>query len=297
MIIPLLDIRRRRPGAAIFLSGSGSNAEKLLVTNPATRSWQPLVLVTDRPETSRARALAAQFSLPLVELDIAAFYRARGEQKVSLRTVSGRGIRAEWTDELRRLLQPYPIDFGILAGFVPLTNITSDFPCLNVHPGDLTYRKDGIRYLVGLHTLPLERALLEGLTTLRSSVILAQTYTGGGGEMDSGPVLGVSAPIPAELAGYSREQLLAIARARPERLPPGGCHDALTALAERNLEQLKQKGDWVIFPPVVDEFARGNYGVDASGQLYYRHHDHPWQPVLTIEFDADGGKRLLPPTP
>ena len=274
------------------MSGSGSNAEKLIGAQRPESSWLPVVLVTDRPLTSRARELASRFNLPLVELDIAEFYRGRGEDKVTLMTATGRRIRAEWTDELRRRLSPFRIDFGILAGFVPLSNITSDFPCLNVHPGDLTYLKDGVRHLVGLHKVPLERALLDDLPCLRSSVIIAQTYTGQGGEMDSGPLLGVSAPVATLREGHTHAEILeANARRAPKR-PAGGYRDLLDELAELNLEQLKTQGDWILFPQVVEEFARGNYAWDESGGLYFCR-DGNWEPILTVEFGANGQKRLI----
>lgn len=96
---------------------------------------------------------------------------------------------------LRELVLPWKIDFGVLAGFVPLCNITADLPCLNVHPGDLTVETDGRRILAGLHFKPVETAILAGHPALRSSVILAQPFEGSGeAEMDSGPVLGVSRP-------------------------------------------------------------------------------------------------------
>jgi len=293
VLIPFLNTNRRKPGAAIFMSGSGSNAEKLLEQQRQDSPWQPLVLVTDRPEISRARELAARFGLPLIEHDIAVFYRERGENKVTLLSESGRRIRSEWTESLRGKLAAFQVDFGILAGFVPLSNITSDFPCLNVHPGDLTYIKEGSRYLVGLHKVPLERALLDGLSYLRSSVIIAQAYTGQGGEMDSGPLLGISAPVAVDWNGYSHTDIMKIYSGRTAQRPSGGYRDLLDELADLNLERLKCQGDWVLFPPVVDEFARGNYALDDSGRLYYKNNG-AWRKILTVEYGQKGEKHLIP---
>ena len=65
-----------KPSAAIFLSGTGTNAAKLLEgwRSGEYRGWTPRVLVTDKPETSRARSLAAEYGLPLVEHDIATLF-------------------------------------------------------------------------------------------------------------------------------------------------------------------------------------------------------------------------------
>ena len=62
-----------RPSAAVFLSGSGSNALRILERWESLAdacSYDVSVLVTDAPETSRARELGRTFGLPVVENDI-----------------------------------------------------------------------------------------------------------------------------------------------------------------------------------------------------------------------------------
>jgi folate-dependent phosphoribosylglycinamide formyltransferase PurN len=269
------------PSAAIFMSGSGSNAERLLKT--PRYSWKPAVIVTDSPQKSRAAELAETYCVPLLEHDIKAFYAERGESRVSLKTEEGRRIREEWTNSLREALNIYRIDFGILAGFIPLSNITSDFPCLNVHPGDLTVEKDGRRLLVGLNTLPVETAILNGFDSLRSSVIIAQTYTGAGGEMDSGPILGISDAVPIDFKGFSLDELKAIYSARPTQRPVGGYKDDLEDLAKHNQTLLKENGDWFVFPPVVENFAAGNYGYNDNGDLFFKCGGE-WKKIKTVLF-------------
>ena len=178
------------------MSGSGTNCRspaRYCAEHPEN-GCRVTLLVTDAPETSRAPP-------PLRRLGSASagawhpgfLCRTRCETAISLVSERRRAIRAEWTDCLRSLLAPHAIDFGVLAGFVPLCNITADLPCLNVHPGDLTVEENGRRILAGLHFRPVETAILAGFASLRSSVILAQPFEGNGeAEMDSGPVLGVS---------------------------------------------------------------------------------------------------------
>jgi len=278
---------------AIFLSGSGSNAEKILQQERRMgpdAPFETVVLVTDAPETSRAGELGRTFDLPVIANDIRSFYRAKGETRVSIATPEGQTLREEWTCELREQLAPYRIDFGILAGFVPLTNLVGDFPCLNVHPGDLTYLKDGQRYLVGLHTVPIERAILEGLGHLRSSVIQALPYSGQGDDMDNGPILGISPPVPIDLQGSTLEELLQCVDTRPEKRPKSGFGDRLEELAEHNQNLLKEGGDWIVFPPVVMDFARGRFGVE-TGALHYRT-GNKWLPIETVVYGR-GEKEVL----
>jgi folate-dependent phosphoribosylglycinamide formyltransferase PurN len=272
--------------AAIFLSGSGSNAEKILETiahSPDTQ-LSISVLVTDRPKTSRAVELGDAFNVPVVGVDIRTFYRSRGQKRISIKTPEGRTIREEWTNEVRRQLAAYQVDFGIFAGFVPLCNLAGDFPCLNVHPGDLTYEVDGNRHLVGLHTIPVELAILQDLDYMRSSVIIAEPYEGKGENMDAGHILGISPKVTIDLQGYTLESLKEIASCRPERRPPKGYCDLLEAVASHNQELLKVGGDWVLFPPVVQAFAHGRFGTDDKGTLNFE--QETWTPVSTVEFDG-----------
>ncbi|NOY81467.1 MAG: hypothetical protein GXP31_10740 [Kiritimatiellaeota bacterium] len=285
----------RRPRSAIFLSGTGTNAEQLLRRRRRAGPDAPFdvaVLVTDAPATSRARELGRKFELPVIEHDIRNFYRRRGETRVTIATEAGRRIREEWTDELRKRLVPFEVDFGILAGFVPLTNITADFPCLNVHPGDLTYIKNGRRWLVGLHTTPIERALLENLPYLRSSVIVALPYSGSGEDMDSGPILGLSPEVPVQRGDSTLEELRRCAEQRPTKRPKGGFGDRLEFLAREHLDRLKEHGDWVVLPEVAFDFGRGRFARDEAGGLYYRV-GNDWKPVSTVLYRGDGRKELL----
>ena len=276
------DIKKMSHGA-IFMSGNGTNAEKVLAFHKKTAGkWLPSVIITDAPEKSRAAEIATEYDLPLIELSIREFYRRHDENKISLASENGRRIRELWTAALREKIAPFNIDFGILAGFVPLSNITGDFPCLNVHPGDLTMERNGQRILVGLHAVPVELAIINNLKTIRSSVIIAQPYTGQGGEMDSGAILGVSPELELDLQGVSRTQLLDIYNKRSVRKPLGGWNDALSKIATANQERLKEEGDWVVLPQVVNDFAAGKFAVEDEN-LYFKK-GNTWSMVKTIEY-------------
>ena len=289
----------KTPKGAIFLSGSGTNAEKLLeryLRNKSTSHprWEPVVLVTDRPKTSRARELGKKFSLPVIEVGIYDFYRARGLENVSLATEKAREVREEWTDLLREKLSPCKIDFGLLAGFVPLCNIVRDFPCLNVHPGDLTYEEDNKRAFAGLHSVGVELAMLKGGGFLRSSVILVRPFTGNGGGMDSGHILGISGKIPVDYDGHSVEELQEIFDKRTGPHRHGLHHDLLFTLAEKNQSMLKEKGDWTVYPEVADDFAKGCFAEDDEGKLLYREEPGTnFRRIRTVEYTENGKNIIL----
>lgn len=288
--------KAEKRNCAVFLSGSGSNAETLLEyarKNGDACPYNVCVLVTDRREGCRAPELAEKFQLPLVTVDIKSFYRERGLESTSLATERGRQVREEWTEVLRQELKKYPLEFGILAGFVPLTNLTGDFPCLNVHPGDLTKVNANLqRCYVGLHAVPVELALLAGEEYLRSSVIIASDYAGSGAGMDGGPLLGVSKPMKVELGGHTIEELKQVFAGRVNgKCPKEG--DLLRQVASQNQELLKVAGDWVVFPPTVADFASGKYACSSEdGSIYYKVNDS-WQKIQAVEYDRNGAPTIL----
>ena len=270
------------------MSGSGSNAEALIAFERLVEacSYHIAALVTDAPETSRAREIAAAAGLPLVEHDIRKFYLEHGEESTKLDSPHRRELRDLWSDELYKKIMDFSPSFACFAGFIPLSNIASRIPCLNVHPGDLTRcDSEGRRIYAGLHVLPVERAILNGEKSLRSSVILVQPYTGDGEkEMDAGPVLGVSVPVAIDTRGLSLEELETVKNGRPKGVR---CCDVLRQSALEHIEKLKTAGDHVVFPRVVSDFAAGAFVTDEDGGLFYH-----GEKVVSVEYSAE-----LPPEP
>lgn len=280
-----------RPNMAIFLSGGGSNAEKLLSSKSVTDAAKPVVLVTDAPEKSRAGVIGKKFNIPVVEFSIREFYREHGLKSISLATAEGRQVRELWTEELRKRLAKYSIDFAVLAGFEPLSNITNDYPCLNVHPGDLSVvDSNGVRLYVGLHNRPVEAAILAGEKSLRASVIIAQSFSNADKDMDNGLLLGISQRMTIDFAGLTLDELKNIKANRPERKPAGGWQDELEALALRSQESLKTCGDHIILPLVVRDFARKCFAYQNS-KLYYRPTlKDEFKEAVSNEYAADGSR-------
>ena len=278
--------------AALFLSGQGSNAEAVLndlAESPA--DYTVSVLVTDAPEKSRARELAARFELPLIEHDLKKFYAAHGQSSTSLATAEGRRLRELWTAELRVKLSEYEVDFGILAGFMTLCNIAADLPCLNVHPGDLTVSDgSGRRIFAGLHSGPVEAVLcMPDMDHFRSSVIVVRSFEGDGSkDMDTGFILGVSGKVPVDRGGRTAEDWSII---RQSRIPGERVTDDLRSLALKNIEVLKVRGDHVVLPAVLRHFAAGRYACKAN-ELYWKNDDGSYQLIKTVCYSSSKEKNL-----
>jgi hypothetical protein len=135
--------------------------------------------------------------------------------------------------------------------------------------------------------VPIERAILEGLDILRTSVIQALPYTGKGDDMDNGPILGLSPEVRIDLEGTPVEELAACFAKRPAKRPKGGYGDRLEELAQLNQERLKVGGDWVVLPRVVVDFGHGRFGLAENGQLHYRMGSN-WHPIETVVYDTTG---------
>ncbi len=289
---PLFRTAGATPTAAIFMSGAGSNARHILEQLAAAEvpPFRISFIFTDAPRQSQAAALAKEFRLPARSLDIRRFYADRGEPVITLNTPERRRLRDEWTDEVRGIAAADRPDFIIMAGFVPLCNIAADYPCLNVHPGDLTAERDGRRIFAGLHFKPVERAIIER-GRLRSSVILVQPFSGdAAGDADAGPILGVSPEIPADLCGYTPEELRA---AETRRRPGVRPDDILRQTARVNAERLKKAGDHAVFFPAILDFAAGRFGTDDRGGLLFTGDNGKIEKILTVEYSADGRRKLL----
>ncbi|MHB9137853.1 MAG: hypothetical protein ACYC4Q_00445 [Victivallaceae bacterium] len=109
--------------------------------------------------------------------------------------------------------------------------------------------------------------------------------------MDSGPVLGISPACGIDFMGADIAELRKIAAARPLRKPQGGYKDLLETIALHNQARLKPQGDWIVFPPVVADFAAGKFGCDSEGGLYCDN-DGKWTRIRTVEY-SDSGKTLI----
>lgn len=272
---------------AVFMSGTGSNAVKVIensLNNPEA-NYVVSVVVTDRPKSSAAEKIAEKYGIPFVGFGLKHFYMENGLASTSIMTSEGRVVREKWSGALLEELKAYSVDFGVLAGFQPLCNVMEAFPCLNIHPGDLTVMSGGERLYTGLHHVPVEKTILNGELFLRSSVILAEPLSSTVDNVDAGFILGVSADVEIDFLNYSLEELEAGFYARPEVKPAGGYDDALEEVAKFNLQKLKEDGDWTVLPKVINDFVDQRFCCDASSQLFYNV-SRP-VPITTVLYGKD----------
>lgn len=288
---------------AIFMSGSGTNALKILesweriynekkrfIDAPFKRLeeqvvFEPALIFTDNSE-SKAAEIAKEYqkkeglALALWSNPISQFFQ-RNKRSID--------DRKHYDSVQKDIAKGRCIDLVALAGYdwVVTEEIHKNFITVNVHPGDLREKNEkGEPKYAGLGWIPSAKAILDGKNEVYTSVHLVTE------ELDGGPILAVSAPqaIPAEAAIKKRKQLLGEGLSLKEVITFVKLHSDLpeseintkfpiVGYARDCQDRLKRNGDWVVFPQVIEDIARGRYARDEEEKLYF-----DGQPIETLNF-------------
>ena len=258
--------RRNRIPTAILMSGTGSNARKLLEYAPPDRgepAYQIRVIVTDNPD-SNYRRIAEDHGVAAELNDIYGFFAvSRPEQgleaadRAKLKDPAGR----ERFDRLTRdILNRYGVQLVALAGYdwVIAPFLCEEYVVVNVHPGDLRVRDArGRRRYIGLGWVPTAKAILAGERTVHSTTHLVTA------ELDGGPIARVSQGVRIDLPpGVAPGNILPgdvclgdVIRAVRSGDDPQLASSLLVTHAGAVQERLKELGDWVEFPRTLDQVA------------------------------------------
>ncbi len=250
------------PVIAFFISGSGTNYEKIAEASPHPK----YVVFTNRPECEGARKAAAAGHQVIVLSHHE--YLSGTKEKYGLGKVPRNcPERKEFEKHASRLIEEVcggKPDLICLAGYDQWVTdwlVERYYPrILNVHPGDTIKGYDG------LHWLPSAKAIIAGDETVKSTLFLVDK-----GE-DTGPVLLQSHPLNIETALETTEEntgskmslMLKNIRsfivannitsyreftslASPEE------KNNLKAICQAVQAELKIQGDWKIYPFGVHE--------------------------------------------
>lgn len=242
---------------AVFMSGSGTNAVKLLEHQlrfeaTGTAPYKVLLIVTDNAAIdNNAWNIARRFGLqePIYS-DFGQFRRDR---------IKDPGNMAErepyFRDLARRIREALPrIDGIAFAGYELIVTepLLSEFDgrIINVHPANLTLRgADGKPSFTGNHAV--RAAILAGEREIRASTHVVVSG------VDLGPVLLVSQPVKVVLP----DGVTAADLNDPRKL------GLANAIAKEHQNELKRVGDWSILPLTLELLARGAFGRDEKSRL------------------------------
>jgi 5,10-methenyltetrahydrofolate synthetase len=226
---------------ACFLSGSGTNVKKIIERQLKLGEKAPfkVAFIFSDSKSSNASSIAAEHLIPFFCNDIKEYYAKKGASRKDM------NVRKEFDAETKKHLEYHKIDVVALCGYMSIiTNEISDnFTTVNVHPADLRVKgANGKRLYAGKMGIPsVKAAILNGDRSLRSTVHLVNTA------LDEGPILMVSAPVRTKIKCYEKtDELL------------------LESAAAHNMEVLKEKGDWMIYPEVIEMLAKGRFEIENN---------------------------------
>lgn len=251
-LTPIFDPRTagRPMRVAAFLSGSGTNICRLiehrekLAAEGKTPPFDIIFLFSDRSDGHCAgEKIALENGLPYFSFDIRSFHQ-RKSMKRSVGTAEGMAARKKYDRVAKRLVDTFEIDVIALGGYMSYITLER---CVNVHPADLSLKlPSGARKYVGDNAV--RDAILAGETQLRSSTL----WTDEG--VDSGPLLIVSEPldvrlpVPVEDLVQDKERFLQV--------------------IDAHQDELKEIGDWKIFPLTIEMIAEGRFSLGEDGSVH-----------------------------
>jgi len=249
---PIFSDTNRPMNVALFVSGSGTNARKIIEKSLQMDSRYKIILIFTDIKDNRtkknsnkmcyAKDIANEFGIAYEAVDIRDFYKKRGLKRTDL------SIRPDFDKLVIQKIEKYPIDIIALAGYMSITTkpILTKYSgkIINVHPADLSIIEGKERKYVGIHTV--KDAILEGESELRATTHIVRE------KVDHGEILVISKPIPIVL-------------------PPmvtiddfGKDKKLLKKVVNEHQTQLKEKGDWQIFPITIQMIAEGRFALEGE---------------------------------
>lgn len=241
---------------ACFVSGSGTNARKIIERSLEPDSLYDVVLVFSDVRDSRtgrgggkmcmARDIAEEFGVGYECEDIRDFYEEKGVPRRDL------SVRPEFDERVLKRIAPYDLGLICNAGYMSIMTPpileTYSGRIINVHPADLTVMEGSERKYVGIHVV--EEAILAGEKKLRSTTHIVRE------KVDHGEILLLSEPLPVELPPGVTLKRLEEDKALRNRV------------VDMHQDRLKKMGDWVIYPLTVQLIAEGRFSLGPDGVYF-----------------------------
>lgn len=252
---PIFSNSNQLMNVALFISGSGTNARKIIERSLLHDSRFRVILIfsdiwdhrvkKDGNKMCNAKEIAEEYCIAYEVLDIRDFYEQRGLKRSNL------SIRPDFDRLVIEQIKAYPLDLIALAGYMSITTkpLLDKYSgkIINVHPADLSIMEGKERKYVGIHAV--KDAILGGEKELRSTTHIVREI------VDHGEILVISESVPVNLPlGISIEDL------RNDK-------KLLNNIVDECQTQLKENGDWKIFPLSIQMIAEGRFALE-KGAVY-----------------------------
>ena len=222
---------------AIFMSGKGSVAREI-IKGSSSGLYEVAFIFSDNYD-SAARKIGKDNCIPVLTIDYKS-YRIMANYRHIF------GHNSKWGQDhyyglISEEIEKYAIDTIAYAGYMGIVkgSILNRYIGVNVHPADLSIlNKDGSRKYVGAHAV--KDAILAGEKYIRSTTHLVTK------ELDSGPIFEISDPV---LVGNIPDKL------------------SVDIFADIKQSELKEEGDFKIFPKTLNRIAQGRYLIDKDKSI------------------------------
>lgn len=198
MIKSLFNQAKGKMRVAGVASGSGNTlwaAYAMQKEMEKTFEGCPFEIVGIFADSGEAKCLqtASELGIPSAYVDIRKFYEEKNAP------LKDKKVRAQYDREMVKALAKWEPDFVMLAGYVwAVTDVvTGRFQVYGVHPGDLTWQKDGKRLLAGANGV--KSAFKYNRPEVRASSYLATSA------IDGGPILITSPGVPVDYTMHDSE--------------------------------------------------------------------------------------------
>jgi folate-dependent phosphoribosylglycinamide formyltransferase PurN len=224
---------------AAFMSGSGTNIRRLLERK--SPYYEIAFIFSDvAQDRCQGQKIAYEYGLPYFAYDTRRFHELRGIKR-NVTTPEGMAARREYDQVAAKLIDAFGVDIIALGGYMSFLTLPGG---VNVHPADLSLEDEtGKRRYVGDDAV--YDAILAGEKELRSSTLWIDQG------VDSGPLLMVSEALVVDLPSPLEEL-----KSNPDRL---------REVADEHQEQLKERGDWVVFPLTMELIGQNRLALDEKG--------------------------------
>ena len=254
---PIYSDTTRPMRVACFVSGSGTNARRIIEGSlkPGSRYQVTLIFTDvrddrrkrDGSKRCRAKEIAEEYGIAYECVDIRDFYREKGVKRAG-----DLSLRPEFDRLVLDAIEPHNIDVVALAGYMSITTkpLLDSYSgrIINVHPADLSIMEGEDRKYVGIHVV--KDAILAGEKELRATTHIVRE------KVDYGEILVISKPVPVNLSeGVTLELLKTDKKIRKK-------------IIDEHQDQLKKRGDWIIYPITLQMIAEGRFFINNKGSLY-----------------------------
>jgi len=234
--------KKSKKNIAIMLSGSGTNAEKIIEFD--SRFYEVKLLFSDNPD-SNCKKIAEKYDISYEIYEIYDFYKDT--------SINDLIKRREYDKKISSLFKENDIDIVALAGYRWLITkeIFDSFLTFNIHPGDLrVIDKNGKRKYTGLGWVPIAKAILNDEENVFSTVHIVN------GELDGGNILCISDPVKLEIDEETVQKIKNGPSIRKIKKSHDMNESVLYKISCKFQEILKMKGDWIVYPKCIEQMIK-----------------------------------------